>query len=427
MSKRSNSAEFNQLLDKLYSLQRRGIKVGLGPTKKLLHACGNPQNNFTSIHIAGTNGKGSTAAILASILITAGYKVGLYISPHLLNFNERIRINGIPITNNEITEFMARFDTAIEEIHATFFETTTAMAFQHFNNHKVDVAVVETGLGGRLDSTNVLKPKLVAITPIAHDHTGILGKTLSEIAFEKSGIIKEKTPLILAPQDAAVKKVLSDVAITKKAEIVHCDPMSPQNILISPSGTKFNWKGLDYFTRLIGEHQASNAILAIETSKQFDSSINYESIKKSLANVVWPGRLQKMSISNPIFYDVAHNAHGIQVVLETLSKMYTKKPIGLIALKADKELEYISPKIKNKFQKLIVTSLPEMKLMPAYELQAEFNNFGIDTKLETDLQTALKKIKSRYLPGIPRLIFGSHYIAEPVFKEFDFSFDNGVI
>ena len=427
MSEKFDSAEFNQLLNKLFSLQRRGIKVGLEHTKKLLHICGDPHNNFKSVHIAGTNGKGSTAAMLASILITAGYKVGLYTSPHLLNFNERIRINGIPISDIDIVDFMTQFNAAIEDIQATFFETTTALAFHHFSNNQVEIAIVETGLGGRLDSTNVLTPKLVVITPIAYDHTAILGNSLLKIALEKGGIIKKNTPLVLASQGATVKEVLSDVALSKQSEIFHCDHGSLKDILVSPSGTKFNWEKKDYFTSLIGDHQAGNAVLAIEASKQFDNNVNYEIIKKGLTNVVWPGRLQKMSITQPIYYDVAHNAHGIQAVLETLSKMYTKKPIGLIALKADKELEYIISKIKNMFKILVVTSLPEMKLMPACELQAALNNFGIEAEMESDLFFALKKIKKNSYTDIPRIIFGSHYIAEPVFKEFDFSFDNGVI
>ena len=197
MSKKFNSAEFNQLLEDLYALQRLGIKVGLEHTHQLLEVCSNPQDSFMSIHIAGTNGKGSTSAMIASILIEAGYSVGLYTSPHLLKFNERIRINGVPISDNRIVEFMSQYKSAIKEIESTFFEATTAMTFDYFKKKMIDVAVVETGLGGRLDSTNVIKPIVTIISSITADHTEILGKDLETIAFEKGGIIKCGVPLIL--------------------------------------------------------------------------------------------------------------------------------------------------------------------------------------------------------------------------------------
>ncbi|MDP7330182.1 MAG: Mur ligase family protein, partial [Candidatus Marinimicrobia bacterium] len=186
MYSRSTSVEFNSLLDYLYKLQRLGIKVGLNHTFELLQRCGNPQNQFQSIHIAGTNGKGSTSAIISSILMEAGLKVGLYTSPHLIRFNERIRVNGKPISDSKIVEFVDEHRSDIDDIESTFFETTTAMAFRYFANKNVDIAVVETGLGGRLDSTNVLTPDLTVITPISLDHRDILGKNILDISKEKA-------------------------------------------------------------------------------------------------------------------------------------------------------------------------------------------------------------------------------------------------
>ena len=170
--------------------------MGLNHTSWLLKFLNNPQDNFKTIHLAGTNGKGSTAAIINSILIANGYKVGLYTSPHLISFNERIRVNGITITDEEIISFMKHVEPAINEIKSTFFEVTTAMAFYHFNNNDVDVAIIETGLGGRLDSTNVVNPSLTVMTPISLDHRDILGHTIEKIAEEKAGIIKRGVPLI---------------------------------------------------------------------------------------------------------------------------------------------------------------------------------------------------------------------------------------
>jgi dihydrofolate synthase/folylpolyglutamate synthase len=427
MSKKFNSVEFNQLLEDLYALQRLGIKVGVEHTQRLLEVCGNPQDNFMSIHIAGTNGKGSTSAMIASILTEAGYRIGLYTSPHLLKFNERIRVNGIPISNKRIVEFMLQYKSAINEIESTFFETTTAMAFDYFNKKKVGVAVIETGLGGRLDSTNVLKPKVTIITSITADHTEILGENLENIAFEKGGIIKMGVPLILSSQSKEVKDVLLEIADKKNAKVTYCDQNNIKNISISEIGTNFNWNNIDYETCLIGEHQAQNSVLAIETSKTFSNIINSDIIIDGLKKVKWPARIQKMHETLPIYYDVAHNPHGIQVAMDSLYAIYNEKPIGLIALKADKELELIVPKLKNRFKELIVTSKPDSGLMEAKDLYESLINYGIKTTFEPDIIKAVKIINNSVSKKCPGLIFGSHYIGETIFKEYGFSFDNGII
>ena len=181
-------------LEYLYQLHNRGIKLGLDNIKKILNECDNPQIKFRSIHLAGTNGKGSTASIASKILQTSGYKVGLYTSPHLINFNERIRIDGKPISNNEIINFTKKHKIFFEKHSITLFEATTAMAFDYFKKNNVDIAIVETGLGGRLDSTNVLSPIHTIITEIDFDHTHLLGETVEEITEEKCGIIKKETP-----------------------------------------------------------------------------------------------------------------------------------------------------------------------------------------------------------------------------------------
>jgi len=190
MSKRSPFTKIDNLLAHLYGLRRLGIKVGLEHTNELLRRCGSPHRGLKTIHIAGTNGKGSTAAMIQAILRESGLKVGLYTSPHLIRFNERIRINGLPISDEYIIEFMAQFNSVIDAVEATFFEATTVLALHYFSNQEVDVAVIETGLGGRLDSTNVIDPELTIITSIDLDHQQLLGETLIDIAVEKAGIIK---------------------------------------------------------------------------------------------------------------------------------------------------------------------------------------------------------------------------------------------
>jgi dihydrofolate synthase/folylpolyglutamate synthase len=425
--KKYTSTQFNQLLEYLYDLQRLGIKVGLGHTKKILERCGNPQNNFLSIHIAGTNGKGSTSAMLASILKEAGYKVGLYTSPHLLRFNERVRVDGIPILDEKIVEFVEEHKYDIEEIESTFFEATTALAFSYFKHQKVDVAVVETGLGGRLDSTNVLKPKITVITSITADHTEILGKDIKQIAFEKAGIIKNSIPLILSEQNKVVASVILKIAKNRGALVTKCGQKDLSDISLKNDGTEFQWKYEKYKTRLIGEHQAINAVLAIEATKIFDKNITNETINSGLEKVVWPGRMQRLSNQKPIYYDVAHNPHGIEVVISTLSKIFHEKPIGVLALKADKELDKIAPKLKDKFSELIVTSLPEVGLMNAEDLHMSLKNLGIKTTLIVNEQIAFNIIENKVSNGKPGIIYGSHYIGKAVYEKFGFSFDNGII
>jgi len=202
------SPEFPALLKTLFNLQRLGIKLGLEHTFRLLDFIGNPQDDLTMIHVAGTNGKGSTCAMIASILHASGKNVGLYTSPHLIRFNERIRVNGYPIPDKKIIKFMKKVDPAIQKIESTFFETTTAMAFDYFMEQKVDVAVIETGLGGRLDSTNVIEPEVTVISHISMDHMNILGKDIEKIANEKAGIIKRNVPLIISEQMPIVKNIL---------------------------------------------------------------------------------------------------------------------------------------------------------------------------------------------------------------------------
>ena len=425
--KKFTSIQFNQLLEYLYDLQRLGIKVGLEHTEKLLFECGNPQESFRSIHIAGTNGKGSTAAMLASIFREAGLRVGLYTSPHLIRFNERVRVNGLPISDDKIVEFVSKYKQAIKDIQSTFFEATTALAFSHFAEENVDIAIIETGLGGRLDSTNVLKPNVAIITSITSDHTEILGSDLKQIASEKGGIIKQDTPLVLAEQTSDVDSVLKTIAQEKNAIIYECKNSDVSEITLLNSGTKFDWQGRGYVSGLIGRHQAYNAVLAIEATRLFENIIDYEKIKAGLANTIWPGRMQLLSEELPIYYDVAHNPHGIEIIIDTIGEIFKEKPIGVLSLKADKELDRIIPKLKNRFEKLIITSVPDEDLMNANELYSVLTNGGILVERANNFDEAVSTLLKNVNKHRPGLLFGSHYIGKVVFEKFGFSFDKGVI
>ena len=397
--------------------------MGLNHTVWLLKFLKNPQDNFKTIHVAGTNGKGSTAAIIYSILIANGYKVGLYTSPHLINFNERIRVNGVTITDEEIISFMKHVEPAINEIKSTFFEVTTAMAFYHFSNNDVDIAIIETGLGGRLDSTNVVNPSLTVMTPISLDHRDILGDTIEKIANEKAGIIKKGVPLISANQVNNVSKIL-EKRVKKKESVMHICP-NPESVKLSSDGTSFEVKGNNFNTSLIGEYQAQNATLAIATINLFNSDIPYEIIDKGLRNVYWPGRLQQ--VSDKIYYDVAHNEDGVKSVLNNLNRIFpTSKLYGLLCLKGDKEIDCIAESIKSQFEMLFVSTSKDGLLMEPERLSRELHNLKVDNFPSSDISSSISKIKKVRGPDDVILIFGSHYIANEIFSEFEISFDTGL-
>ncbi len=420
MSHPSTSTEFEYLLDYLYNLQRLGIKVGLSHTRELLGRCGNPQDHFQSIHIAGTNGKGSTCAMTAAILMEAGLKVGLYSSPHLIRFNERIRVNGQPISDGEIVSFVELHKKDIDNIESTFFETTTAMAFDHFRNHHVDVAIIETGLGGRLDSTNVIDPTLTAITSISMDHREILGDDILTIAKEKAGIIKTDTPVLISNQEKDVKTLLTKTAESQNAPIIEVS--ISDDIITDKSGTTFCINKDQFTIPLLGVHQAMNGAMAVSIVKAFDSDISSELIQKGLNKTQWPGRLQLMSGSAPIFYDVAHNPEGIAAVLDMLNTLFNQRPIGLFVMKGDKESDLIVSAIQDQFEALIISGGAQYGLFTGDALGSVMKENGLTGfKINNSFSDALDDvIKLSQKEDRPALIFGSHYVAKEIFDKFGF-------
>ncbi|MBA3061021.1 MAG: bifunctional folylpolyglutamate synthase/dihydrofolate synthase, partial [Nitrospirae bacterium] len=253
----------------LYGLQKHGIKLGLDNTAKLLFLSGNPQKHFSSIHIAGTNGKGSTSAMIASILQAAGFRTGLFTSPHLVSFTERIRVNNEEIREDEVVELTEEIRSTIEgsELNPTFFEFVTAMGFLYFKRKNIDWAVVETGMGGRLDATNVLLPEASVITSINYDHSEFLGNTLSAIAEEKAGIIKDGVPVITSAQEPSVMDVIKKKTEEKNASLfIYGRDFSAAIKTEDTSGSVFNYSGDSNFEDLVislpGRHQVLNAALA---------------------------------------------------------------------------------------------------------------------------------------------------------------------
>ena len=420
LGKTSSTKNIENLLTYLYNLNRRGIKLGLEHTIDLLKRIENPQNDFKSIHIAGTNGKGSTCSMISSILLNAGYKVGLYSSPHLVSFNERIKVNNQSITNAEIALFIEKTKKDIDQLQSTFFEVTTAMAFDYFAKRNVDIAIIETGLGGRLDATNVLKPIITGITSISLDHRNLLGNNILNIAKEKGGIIKNKTPLVLYPNQGRIKSVLLNIAKKLNAEIIEID--QPTKVFYNEKGTFFCHKNYDYNTPLIGEFQAINAIMAITIIKLFDINISEKIIQNGLSLTKWPGRFQRMTKDLPIYYDVAHNVDSIKLITKYLKIIYKEKPLGLFVIKESKELGLVSNVIKNNFHKLIVSGGEQLGLMDGDKLGKILKTNDVSVfKIKKDFNFALNElIDLSKKTKKPALILGSHYIAKPIFDKFGF-------
>jgi dihydrofolate synthase/folylpolyglutamate synthase len=314
--------------------QREGktaFKKDLTNTLALSKELGFPEKKFKSIHVGGTNGKGSTSHMLASILQEAGCKVGLYTSPHLKNFTERIRINGEEISKRKVSAFVNRNKDFLEKQKLSFFEMTVGLAFDYFASEKVDIAIIEVGLGGRLDSTNIITPEISVITNIGLDHTQFLGETLPEIAFEKAGIIKNKIPVVIGEEQKEVKNVFLTKAEAVKATIYFA------------SEDVNNYK-----TDLLGDYQKKNtktAVVAIKKLKGFQ--ISEENIKNGLLNVVkstnLKGRWQVLQENPKVICDTAHNKEGLAIVLNQLKKEQFKKLHFVLGVVSDKKLETVLP------------------------------------------------------------------------------------
>ncbi len=325
------------MFSKLPMYQRQGktaFKKNLTNILALSEYLGNPEKQFKSIHVAGTNGKGSTSHMLASILQEQGYKVGLYTSPHLKDFTERIRINGNPIRKNCITNFIKRNKEFLEKQKLSFFEMTVGLAFEYFAKQKVDIAIIEVGLGGRLDSTNIITPIISVITNIGLDHTQMLGNTLEEIAFEKAGIIKKNIPIIIGEKQKETTNVFENTA-TKNSSTLYYASENIKEILKSD---------------LIGSYQKYNiktTIQTIEVISELGLKVTKENIKNGLLNVVkntnLKGRWQILQEKPRVICDTAHNKEGLTYVLEQLRNENYRKLHIVLGVVNDKDLDIILP------------------------------------------------------------------------------------
>ena len=379
--------DYQACLDEMFALGRFGIVLGLDTIKGILSNLDNPQDKFACIHIAGTNGKGSIASSLSTILISAGYKVGLYTSPHLVRFNERICINNYPITDEEVVESYLRVKEANKSIRqATFFEITTAMALHEFERHKVDWAIIETGMGGRLDATNVLVPKVSIISNISLEHREYLGNTIKQIAGEKGGIIKPKVPVVTGVKQKSAVAVIENLAKKNDAPVYRLGQAfrtrKNSDHTFSYFGIKQNW--IKIKTGLIGKHQADNAALVIaacEVLNQENLKLTFEQIKTGIETNKWPGRLEIISKDPLVILDGAHNLVAAKLLAKYLSDLPRHLNLTLvIGILDDKPYEEILNELLPLCRKAVFTSpkidraLPVEKLVPiAKKLKCKYD------------------------------------------------------
>jgi len=378
-------------------------KADLTNTIKLCQAIGDPHTKFRSVHVAGTNGKGSVSHMLAAIFQTAGYKTGLYTSPHLKDFRERITINGEFISKVFIIDFVEKIKPLIEEIEPSFFEITVAMAFQYFAKQKVDIAVVEVGLGGRLDSTNIISPELSVITNISYDHMNLLGSTLENIAFEKAGIIKKNIPVVIGEYQNATHEVFEKKAAQENAMLIFADKkrfvaewkFDKTELVAEVTSTHNNEKNY-YHLDLTGIYQIKNLVTVLEAVHQMqqkDWKINESHLQKALRQVKrltgLHGRWEIVHEHPTIALDVAHNEDGIKQLVEQIEITDHEELHIVIGLVKDKNIEKILSLLpKHAHYHFTRAQIP--RALPEIELLEKANAAGLKGNHFPDVNTALR-------------------------------------
>jgi len=392
------------LFNQLANYQKTGstaYKPGLDNIKILLNSLNNPEKNLKTIHLAGTNGKGSTAHIIASILIENGYKVGLFTSPHIKDFRERIKINGKIISQKDVTNFIENNRQNFKTISPSFFEITTAMAFYLFNQYKCDISIIETGLGGRLDSTNVIEPEVSVITNIGIDHTEFLGNTIEEIAVEKAGIIKYNTPVVIGEFNPITYEIFQSQSKEKRANIVISDQQKVE-------------------TDLLGQFQQQNCSVALTTINVLKEKGWYIDNKKTQIaltrvkyNTNLRGRLEQISLNPKIIIDASHNEDGIRNLFKEVSLMTFNNLHCIYATSSDKNVEDIMSLFPKQATYYLTTFNSKRSLSPN-ELEIKAKKYHLSYSIYKNIDKALESAKQTYHQGDLILIFGSFFLLEKI-------------
>ena len=367
----------------MFNLERFGIKLGLENVTEFLSRIGNPQNDLRSVHVTGTNGKGSVCAFASEMLQMHGLKVGLYTSPHLVDFRERIKINDEEIPEDEVVRLGLELKTHMEsmaseddEKQLTFFEFTTGLAFKYFSEQKVDIVVAEVGMGGRLDATNVLNPDVAVITRIGLEHTNYLGSSIAQIAREKAGIIKGEANVITCERRDEALAVIRIACEKKGVKLKMIDSdFGIDNARQSLNGTHFDYKGertlIGLETRLIGEYQAENASAAIAVIEELSRRgiiVSDQEIRKGVERTRWPGRLDVVSQNPLVVFDGSHNPDGVRTTVRVLGDLNVTPLTYVLGCMDDKDVREIARSIAPSASKIICTHAKYKRALPAGKL-----------------------------------------------------------
>jgi dihydrofolate synthase/folylpolyglutamate synthase len=417
--------EYDDFTGWMFGLERFGIKLGLENTSEFLSRIGNPERDFKSVHVTGTNGKGSVCVLVSEILRRHGLNVGLYTSPHLVDFRERIKINGKEISERdvvklglELRETMQSMASEDREKQLTFFEFTTALAFRYFSDRKVDIVVAEVGMGGRLDATNVLAPEISVITRIGLEHTNYLGTTIPDIAREKAGIIKNGVGVITCEKKPEALSVIESTCSRKNAPLrILGKDFDVSGIRMTLNGTEFDYDGVrhlkDLHVRLLGSYQAENAaaaIAAIEGLAKSDIPVGEEEIREGLRAARWPGRMDIVSRRPLIILDGSHNPDGVATTVSVLRQLKLEPLTIVVGCMDDKDARGIVRGLAPVAAKMIVTQARYKRALRAEALhQIVKEEFDGETEVEPDANKALERgLKS--VTGKGLCVIGSLYL-----------------
>ena len=418
--------DYIKTLERIHSLNKFGSRPGLDRVQTLLSKMGNPQDELSYLHVAGTNGKGSVCAVASAVLRSAGYKTGLFISPFITDFCERIQIDNKPIPKeklSEIADYVFSFVDELnkEDIIITEFEFVTAVAFEYFKRECCDIVVLEVGLGGRLDSTNVIKaPVCSALVRIGLDHTDILGDTVPKIAAEKSGIIKSGTKVVSSPQPEGAKEVVERFCKEKDAELTFSESVQIEVLESSVTGTKFVYEGVQMILPLVGEHQLENlktALCAVQKIKESGfEKINADAIRKGVESAVNPARFELISKEPAVIIDGAHNPDGMSTFAAAVKKyLGEKQGVLMMGMLADKDSRSSLEYIKGLFCEVYTAPINNPRAMKSEEMaQLVSQYFDAVTPCE-NVRDAFSKAYNKALElGTHLCVCGSLYLAGEV-------------
>ncbi|MCX6567155.1 MAG: bifunctional folylpolyglutamate synthase/dihydrofolate synthase [Candidatus Aminicenantes bacterium] len=416
----------------LHDLQRFGIKLGLGNMRILLDTLGDPHLAFSTIHVAGTNGKGSVCAMLAEILSRAGLRVGLYTSPHLVRLEERIRVDGRLIPERDLRRHIGTLKSKIEKLRTaktleaspTFFEVLTAAAMLHFCEKHVDCAVLEVGMGGRFDATNVVIPLVSVITTVSKDHMEYLGNSLAKIAFEKAGIIKPGIPVVCGVSRGPALAVIRRRAREEKAPLIEVfgrgASFEPRRQGRRPS---FDYRtGDDVYhlsPGLPGEHQGRNAAVAAAAARVLDRSwrpVGAKAIEDGIRTTRWEGRLERIGRRPRVYLDGAHNEAGAAAVAAFIEKTCPRPPVLVFAIMKDKAVGRVARILFPRVRKIILTTIPYKRAAAPAEIRAKAPEFAAKIILEPDLRRALSLARRIAGPAGTVVVTGSLFLVGEVKK-----------